>query len=192
MRITALAGGVGGARFLRGLISAAPDADITVIGNVGDDMTMHGLRICPDLDTVMYTLGGGIHEGQGWGRAEETFGVAEELMGAILNVVMGLLGDLDASLVLELAGMRISIGEISGVEIPVLKIYVTPEGIIYKIEVELSILVEVELDGEPGVVIPVSLEAEISILAVNEGVEITYPDDLEDYVPAAPKPDGVG
>jgi len=113
-------------------------------------------------------------------------------MGAILNVVMGLLGDLDASLVLELAGMRISIGEISGVEIPVLKIYVTPEGIIYKIEVELSILVEVELDGEPGVVIPVSLEAEISILAVNEGVEITYPDDLEDYVPAAPKPDGVG
>ena len=79
MRITALAGGVGGSRFLRGLIAAAPDADITVIGNIGDDMTLHGLRICPDLDTVMYTLGNGIHEGQGWGREEETFGVASEL-----------------------------------------------------------------------------------------------------------------
>jgi LPPG:FO 2-phospho-L-lactate transferase len=79
VRITALAGGVGGARFLRGLLAAAPEAGLTVIGNVGDDITLHGLRICPDLDTIMYTLGGGIHEGQGWGRAAETFGVAEEL-----------------------------------------------------------------------------------------------------------------
>jgi len=79
MRITALAGGVGGARFLRGLLAAAPEAQVTVIGNVGDDITLHGLRVCPDLDTVMYTLGGGIHEGQGWGRAEETFAVAADL-----------------------------------------------------------------------------------------------------------------
>jgi len=79
MKITALAGGVGGARFLRGLLAAAPDANVTVIGNVGDDITLHGLRVCPDLDTVMYTLGGGIHEGQGWGRAGETFSVADEL-----------------------------------------------------------------------------------------------------------------
>ena len=68
MRITVLAGGVGAARFLRGLKQAAPDADITVIGNTGDDITLFGLRICPDLDTVMYTLGGGINEQQGWGR----------------------------------------------------------------------------------------------------------------------------
>ncbi len=79
MRITALAGGIGGARFLRGLLAAAPDAEVTVIGNVGDDITLHGLRVCPDLDTVMYTLGGGIHEGQGWGRADETFSIAAEL-----------------------------------------------------------------------------------------------------------------
>jgi LPPG:FO 2-phospho-L-lactate transferase len=79
MRITALAGGIGGARFLRGLLAAVPDAEVTVIGNVGDDITLHGLRVCPDLDTVMYTLGGGIHEGQGWGRADETFSVAAEL-----------------------------------------------------------------------------------------------------------------
>jgi LPPG:FO 2-phospho-L-lactate transferase len=79
MRITVLAGGVGAARFLRGLKRAAPDAEITVIGNTGDDITLFGLRVCPDLDTVMYTLGGGINEGQGWGRAEETFSVRAEL-----------------------------------------------------------------------------------------------------------------
>ena len=79
MRITALAGGIGGARFLRGLLAAESAAQVTVIGNVGDDITLHGLRVCPDLDTVMYTLGGGIHEGQGWGLADETFSVAREL-----------------------------------------------------------------------------------------------------------------
>lgn len=79
MKITVLAGGVGGARFLEGLLAAAPDAEVTVIGNVGDDITLHGLRVCADLDTVMYTLGGGIHPEQRWGRAEESFGVAREL-----------------------------------------------------------------------------------------------------------------
>jgi len=78
-RITALAGGIGGARFLRGLITAAPEAEITVIGNTGDDIWIHGLRVCPDLDTVMYTLGGGISEERGWGREDETFTVKEEL-----------------------------------------------------------------------------------------------------------------
>ena len=79
MRITVLAGGVGAARFLRGLKRAAPAADLTVIGNTGDDITLFGLRVCPDLDTVMYTLGGGIDEQQGWGRAGETFSVRAEL-----------------------------------------------------------------------------------------------------------------
>ncbi|AOP45546.1 2-phospho-L-lactate transferase [Streptomyces lydicus] len=79
MRIVVLAGGIGGARFLRGLKAAAPDADITVIGNTGDDIHLFGLKVCPDLDTVMYTLGGGINEDQGWGRADETFRVKEEL-----------------------------------------------------------------------------------------------------------------
>jgi len=79
MRITVLAGGVGAARFLRGLQQAAPDAEITVIGNTGDDITLFGLRVCPDLDTVMYTLGGGINEEQGWGRQQETFSIRTEL-----------------------------------------------------------------------------------------------------------------
>jgi LPPG:FO 2-phospho-L-lactate transferase len=79
MRIVSLAGGIGGARFLRGLLKAVPQADVTVVGNTGDDISLFGLRICPDLDTVMYTLGGGINEDQGWGRAEETFTLREEL-----------------------------------------------------------------------------------------------------------------
>ncbi|GII61381.1 2-phospho-L-lactate transferase [Sphaerisporangium krabiense] len=79
MRIVSLAGGIGGARFLRGLRAAAPDAEITVIGNTGDDITLFGLRVCPDLDTVMYTLGGGIDEEQGWGRAGESHTVKAEL-----------------------------------------------------------------------------------------------------------------
>ena len=88
MRIVVLAGGIGGARFLRGLKAAltpgdssipSTGPDITVIGNTGDDIHLFGLKICPDLDTVMYTLGGGIQEEQGWGRAAETWSVKEEL-----------------------------------------------------------------------------------------------------------------
>lgn len=85
MRITTLAGGIGAARFLRGLLthlerdSAAGTHEVTVIGNTADDITLFGLRVCPDLDTVMYTLGGGIHEEQGWGRAGETFTLRDEL-----------------------------------------------------------------------------------------------------------------
>ncbi|MFD3727632.1 2-phospho-L-lactate transferase [Streptomyces sp. NPDC058671] len=79
MRIVVLAGGIGGARFLRGLKQAAPDAEITVIGNTGDDIHLFGLKVCPDLDTVMYTLGGGIDEEQGWGRRDESFTVKKEL-----------------------------------------------------------------------------------------------------------------
>lgn len=79
MRIVSLAGGIGGARFLRGLRATAPEAEITVIGNTGDDITLFGLRVCPDLDTVMYTLGGGIDELQGWGREKESHTVKEEL-----------------------------------------------------------------------------------------------------------------
>jgi LPPG:FO 2-phospho-L-lactate transferase len=79
MRMTVLAGGVGAARFLRGLRSAVPDADITVIGNTGDDFTPFGLHVSPDLDTVMYTLGGGINDEQGWGRDGETQTVLTEL-----------------------------------------------------------------------------------------------------------------
>ena len=95
MRIVALAGGIGGARFLRGVLRAAPQAEVTVIGNTGDDLTLHGLRICPDLDTVMYTLGGGINEEQGWGRSGETYAVQAELAEYRLGPAWFHLGDRD-------------------------------------------------------------------------------------------------
>jgi LPPG:FO 2-phospho-L-lactate transferase len=95
MQILVLAGGVGAARFLRGLRAAAPDADITVVGNTGDDITLFGLRVCPDLDTVMYTLGGGINEEQGWGRNGETFAVREELAAYRAEPLWFTLGDRD-------------------------------------------------------------------------------------------------
>jgi len=87
-RITVLSGGVGGARFLQGLLhgiatgglpGVAGDAEVTVIANTGDDWWVHGLKICPDLDTVMYTLGDGIDHDRGWGRREETWHAKDEL-----------------------------------------------------------------------------------------------------------------
>ncbi|MFE1898275.1 2-phospho-L-lactate transferase [Streptomyces yangpuensis] len=95
MRIVVLAGGIGGARFLSGLKSAVPDADITVIGNTGDDIHLFGLKVCPDLDTVMYTLGGGINEDQGWGRTDESFTVKEELAAYGVGPTWFGLGDRD-------------------------------------------------------------------------------------------------
>lgn len=89
MKVVALVGGVGGARFLLGLKAAlgmpavgeAPESphEITAVVNIGDDAWMHGLRICPDLDTCMYTLGGGIDEEKGWGRVGETWSAKAEL-----------------------------------------------------------------------------------------------------------------
>jgi len=101
MRITALAGGIGGARFLRGLLrdleGRPGDHEVTVVGNTADDVTLHGLRVCPDLDTVMYTLGGGVHEEQGWGRTDETFTVAEELAAYGAQPQWFTLGDRDVA-----------------------------------------------------------------------------------------------
>ncbi|WP_300578108.1 2-phospho-L-lactate transferase [uncultured Nocardioides sp.] len=87
-RITVLSGGMGGARFLQGLLhgvrggtlpGVSPDAHVTVVANTADDIWVHGLKVCPDLDTVMYTLGDGIDPERGWGRREETWSVRTEL-----------------------------------------------------------------------------------------------------------------
>ncbi len=95
MRITVLAGGIGGARFLRGVRAACATDDITAIVNTGDDVTLHGLRICPDLDSVMYTLGDGIDPERGWGRANETWRIKDELAGYGAEPSWFGLGDLD-------------------------------------------------------------------------------------------------
>jgi LPPG:FO 2-phospho-L-lactate transferase len=83
-----LSGGMGGAKFLQGLLhgiatgrlpGVAADAEVTVVANTADDLWVHGLKVCPDLDTVMYTLGDGIDPERGWGRRDETWSVKTEL-----------------------------------------------------------------------------------------------------------------
>lgn len=78
-RVVVLSGGMGGAKFLQGLKHLLPDTHITVVANTCDDLWVHGLRVCPDLDTVMYTLGNGIDRDRGWGRRDETWSVKEDL-----------------------------------------------------------------------------------------------------------------
>ncbi|GIG29174.1 2-phospho-L-lactate transferase [Cellulomonas marina] len=105
MRVTVLSGGIGGARFTRGLLAhlreVAPDgaggttAEVTVVANTGDDVWLHGVRVCPDLDTLMYTLGGAVHEGQGWGRRDESSRVSADLAAYDVGWEWFTLGDLD-------------------------------------------------------------------------------------------------
>lgn len=73
MNVALLSGGVGGARFARGLVSAVEPAGVTVIGNVGDDLDVLGLAVSPDLDSIIYALAGLHDEERGWGRSGETW-----------------------------------------------------------------------------------------------------------------------
>ena len=77
--ITALAGGVGAARMLRGVVAVVPPADVTAVVNTGDDVVLHGLHVSPDLDTVTYTLAEAIDPERGWGLAGETWAAMDAL-----------------------------------------------------------------------------------------------------------------
>jgi LPPG:FO 2-phospho-L-lactate transferase len=92
--IAALAGGVGAARLLRGMVEVIPPSEITAIVNTGDDTVLHGLHISPDLDTVMYTLADAINPETGWGLAGETWRVMESL-GRLGGITWFNLGDQD-------------------------------------------------------------------------------------------------
>ncbi len=129
--VAVLAGGVGAARFLRGLLRVCQPADVTAIVNVGDDFTLHGLNISPDLDTVTYTLAEQINPETGWGRAGETWRVLTEL-GRLGGQDWFKLGDLDLALHLfrtqrrsEGAGLSQVTGEIAasfGLELTLLPV----------------------------------------------------------------------
>jgi LPPG:FO 2-phospho-L-lactate transferase len=97
MKITALAGGIGASKFLVGLADVMPAEDITIIANTGDDVVLHGLRICPDVDTVTYTLAGIINESTGWGVAGDTFECLRQL-GRYSAVTWFNLGDRDLAI----------------------------------------------------------------------------------------------
>jgi LPPG:FO 2-phospho-L-lactate transferase len=92
--ICVLAGGVGAARLLAGLVQVVPPADITVVGNVGDDLVLHGLHISPDLDTITYTLADQVDPDRGWGLRDETW-QAMDMVGRYGGVDWFNLGDRD-------------------------------------------------------------------------------------------------
>jgi LPPG:FO 2-phospho-L-lactate transferase len=98
-RLTVLSGGVGGARFLQGLLRlverTGANTRVTVVANTADDIWVHGLKVCPDLDTVMYTLGDGIDTERGWGRTAETWNAKEELAAYGVEPTWFGLGDRD-------------------------------------------------------------------------------------------------
>jgi LPPG:FO 2-phospho-L-lactate transferase len=95
MRVTALAGGIGAGKFLRGLVRVVAPELVTVIVNTGDDITMHGLHVSPDLDSVTYWLGDVFDRERGWGRRDETFRATEELRSFDPEQAWFNLGDLD-------------------------------------------------------------------------------------------------
>jgi LPPG:FO 2-phospho-L-lactate transferase len=95
VKVTALAGGIGAGKFLRGLVRAVVPEDVTVIVNTGDDITMHGLHVAPDLDSVTYWLGDVFDRDRGWGRRDETFRATEELRSFDPDQAWFNIGDLD-------------------------------------------------------------------------------------------------
>jgi LPPG:FO 2-phospho-L-lactate transferase len=97
VRTVVLAGGVGGGRFARAVVESVPPADVTVVGNVGDDLEVLGLHVSPDLDSVLYALAGLNDEERGWGRADETWN-ALETVGALGGETWFRLGDRDIGL----------------------------------------------------------------------------------------------
>ena len=97
MKVTVFSGGVGGARFVRGLVDVLSPGEVTVIGNVGDDVEVLGLHVSPDLDSILYALAGVVDERRGWGRSGETWH-ALETVGALGGEDWFALGDLDLGL----------------------------------------------------------------------------------------------
>jgi LPPG:FO 2-phospho-L-lactate transferase len=97
MKVAVLSGGVGGARFVQGLVDVVEPSDVTVVGNVGDDLEVLGLHVSPDLDSILYALAGLNDERRGWGRADETWRVLETV-GSLGGETWFQLGDLDLGL----------------------------------------------------------------------------------------------
>ena len=97
MKVVALAGGVGGAKLAHGLAAVLPPEELTVVVNTGDDFDHLGLRVCPDLDTVVYTLAGVANRQTGWGRDKETWSFLEET-GALGGPTWFRIGDRDVAL----------------------------------------------------------------------------------------------
>lgn len=129
MKVTVLSGGVGGARFVQGVVQALAPGEVTVVGNVGDDVEVLGLHVSPDLDSITYALAGLNDEERGWGRAGETWRVLESA-GTLGGETWFRLGDLDLGVHLvrtqalragePLSGVTARIASALGIETPLL------------------------------------------------------------------------
>jgi LPPG:FO 2-phospho-L-lactate transferase len=97
VKIVVFSGGVGGARFVKGVVEVAEPAQVTVVGNVGDDLEVLGVHVSPDLDSILYALAGLNDEDRGWGRAEETWS-ALETVASLRGETWFRLGDRDLGL----------------------------------------------------------------------------------------------
>lgn len=115
MRVTALAGGIGAGKFLRGLARIVTDDELTVVVNVGDDLVIHGLHVSPDPDSVTYWLGDAFDRERGWGRRSESFRATEELAAFDPDAAWFGLGDLDLATHLFRTGLLASGMPLSGV-----------------------------------------------------------------------------
>jgi LPPG:FO 2-phospho-L-lactate transferase len=116
MKVTALAGGIGAGKFLRGLTRVVPGGDLTVIVNVGDDVVIHGLHVSPDPDSVTYWLGDTFDRERGWGRRDETFRATQELAAFDPDAAWFALGDLDLATHLfrtDLLGAGVPLSEVT-------------------------------------------------------------------------------
>jgi LPPG:FO 2-phospho-L-lactate transferase len=97
VKVVVLSGGVGGARFVQGVVAAVEASDVTVVGNVGDDLEVLGLHVSPDLDSILYALAGLNDEQRGWGRSDETWRALETVR-SLGGEAWFQLGDLDLGL----------------------------------------------------------------------------------------------
>jgi LPPG:FO 2-phospho-L-lactate transferase len=148
--IAVLAGGVGAARYLAGLVQVVPPDEITAVVNTGDDTWLHGLRICPDLDTVTYTLAGAVNPETGWGLAGETWQAMASLQAYDAERTWFNLGDLDLGTHLYRTGRLAEGASLSTVTAEITRRWALELQLLPMTETEVETRVTVEGDGEIG------------------------------------------
>lgn len=148
MKVVALAGGVGGGTFLRGLVRAVPAADVTAVVNTGDDVWMHGLRVCPDLDSVIYWLGDAFDRERGWGRRGETFRATEELRRIDADIAWFGLGDLDLATHLYRTRMLIDGRTLTEITATIARRFAIEARILPMTEDEVATRIDVVAEGQ--------------------------------------------
>jgi LPPG:FO 2-phospho-L-lactate transferase len=147
--ITLLSGGMGGSKFAQGVLDAVGPSDtVTVIANTADDITLHGLRVCPDLDTVMYALSGGIDPVRGWGRTDETWNAKSELEAYDVDQAWFGLGDRDLATHLVRTSMLRSGASLSEATARLCERWAPPARLLPMTDDVVETHIETTLDGE--------------------------------------------